>query len=327
MQQGGAQMPPRDLPGVGDDLRIHRTLLQDHGYIFHAETTLFEPDLTILRFGHTIGTHNDLTVLESESIDMAHQVRRTQLIIVWEIDQLQQLIDCDEATYLCSHCPSSLFSLRVKIVCDPNDNQDLLPIHTTLNQTQTGLKQDIQATFVNSTNLSTDMSSTPTYSTQVRREPASVERLAELANRQDYLKGALIMIQAELAIIITRFSPSFDIDTSITNPFLEEERISLDEEVAGMTQIVHELALARKQLLERYFTTIQQNNDISWELIIIEAEITENHRAVSRKAAKAVRRAQREQEETENNSDETKPYGWENYQDDDSSTDSEFPDY
>lgn len=62
-----------------------------------------------------------------------------------------------------------------------------------------------------------------------------------------------------------------------------------------MTQTIHELALARKQPLESYFTTTQQSTHTCWEMIMIEAEITEHHRAVSRKAGKAVRMADREQ--------------------------------
>ncbi|KAH0603130.1 uncharacterized protein H6S33_008134 [Morchella sextelata] len=102
----------------------------------------------------------------------------------------------------------------------------------------------------------------------------------------------------------------YDFNAGITNSFPGEERIASDEEMAGMARVVKDLALSRKGHLETYF-----------------AEFAEHARAVEKKAARAIRKAEREKEEKAENKEKVKPYGWENYQDDEISTDSGFSGY
>ncbi|KAH0603129.1 uncharacterized protein H6S33_008133 [Morchella sextelata] len=112
----------RELRRAGEDLRSHRTLLQDHGYLFDVEATLFERDVLTVRFELTVRSHNDLTILESEAMDIVHDLRRIQHMILWEIEGLKKLMEGNEANWVYSHCSSSLFWLCVKIICDPTGN-------------------------------------------------------------------------------------------------------------------------------------------------------------------------------------------------------------
>lgn len=152
------------------------------------------------------------------------------------------------------------------------------------------------------------MYSTLIYSTRVRKEPASAQRLVELTAREDYLKGALAMSQAELVIYSTDYEKSniefqvkysmvlrlgYDFETGITTPFPGEERIASDKEVARMAQVVGALWVSAKGHLDNLVLTTQQNEAIRWELTSIKDEFDEHAQAVKKIAAKAVRKAQR----------------------------------
>ncbi|KAH8152146.1 uncharacterized protein LAJ45_03572 [Morchella importuna] len=118
---GTLERKPRNNKAVltcraSEDLRAHPKAPEDFECLIDTETAPEVYQLRTIQTKMHISKTIDLTVIELGAADTVHELRRTQPMILWEIDALKRLMEGDEASWVYSHVSSSLPWICVNLV-------------------------------------------------------------------------------------------------------------------------------------------------------------------------------------------------------------------